>query len=332
MKKLFALLGLLSALVAFTFTDHNHELCQGFLPENDLYISEFQLTAGGLDQDEFDDVLDLVQDVYGPEIAADGDTLVINRRWSDGVVNASAIRRGTQVIINMYGGLARHPEVTRDGFTLVACHELGHHLAGAPKISSTWQPSSWASNEGQSDYYATLKCFRKLFDAADNTEWFAKNDVDSTVEFECDLQWQDRDDQVACYRGAMAALSVGKMFQKLLGDRNPPEYYTPDTIQVSSTDDRHPDTQCRLDSYYQGALCTQDVGVELSDSDYSEGTCTRADGHVRGVRPLCWFKPPVAKDKEEEPRKPWWKRWWPFQDQIVINAEFNPQVEDGPYW
>ena len=138
MKRILLMLALACASGGFFFHSHNHELCQGFVPENDLYISEFSFGKSGLTQAEFDDILDLLEQVYEPEITAAGDTLVVNRLWSDGRVNASAIRQGTDVVINMFGGLARHPAVTADGFTLVACHELGHHLAGAPKIDRGW--------------------------------------------------------------------------------------------------------------------------------------------------------------------------------------------------
>jgi Zn-dependent protease with chaperone function len=53
----------------------------------------------------------------------------------------------------MFGGLARDPLVTKDGFSAVICHEIGHHIAGAPR-----KGFSWASNEGQADYFATTKC------------------------------------------------------------------------------------------------------------------------------------------------------------------------------
>ena len=47
-------------------------------------------------------------------------------------------------VVAMFGGLARRPEVTKDAFQFVVCHEVGHHLAGWPFAYD------WASNEGQS--------------------------------------------------------------------------------------------------------------------------------------------------------------------------------------
>ena len=71
-------------------------------------------------------------------------------------VNANASQRGRTWIVNMYGGLARRPEITPDGFAMVLCHELGHHMGGFPFVSG------WAANEGQSDLFATLSCGRIL--------------------------------------------------------------------------------------------------------------------------------------------------------------------------
>jgi len=78
--------------------------------------------------------------------------LVIDKHWEDGTVNAYASENGNNDVISMFGGLARHPAITPDAFYLVACHEIGHHLGGAPKKGNT----QWASNEGQADSVNTL--------------------------------------------------------------------------------------------------------------------------------------------------------------------------------
>jgi hypothetical protein len=53
----------------------------------------------------------------------------------------------------------------------------------------------------------------------------------------------------------------------------------------------HPPTQCRLDTYLAGSLCTQPVSAAVSDSDVTAGVCTRSGGFTTGFRPLCWYKP-----------------------------------------
>ena len=126
---------------------------EGFLPENDLKISVNAKRFGGISEEQFNTVIDKVNDVYAPLVAQEGGTLKIVKNWTDATVNAYAQRQGTTYLVSMFGGLARHETITEDGMALVVCHEIGHHIGGAPK--KTWG-SAWASNEGQSDYFATL--------------------------------------------------------------------------------------------------------------------------------------------------------------------------------
>lgn len=159
---------ILLILAVVGFSPRTHRLCSGFLPPNDRRIpvpapSAMGEAAGevsGMTQKQFNEVLDLVQKIYAPEVAAHGGELRIERLWEDATVNASASRAGGLWLLHMYGGLARHPAMTQDGFALVACHEMGHHVGGAPK--GGWL-MRWASKEGQSDYYANLKCLRRVF-------------------------------------------------------------------------------------------------------------------------------------------------------------------------
>src|SRR5690606_31922377 len=128
-------------------------MCEGFLPKNDLWIPVDDVRARGLSENQFHDVLNRIEAEFSGDAAARGARLIVSRLWSNGTVNASASRFGNSWIITMYGGFARHPAISYDAFAAVACHELGHHLAGVPKYNGTW-----ASAEGQADYYSTLKC------------------------------------------------------------------------------------------------------------------------------------------------------------------------------
>ncbi len=291
-KWLFAgTLAVSGALFASQLT--GHELCEGFLPDNDMSIPlGLSQTTGGLTEQDFNDVLDQIEALYQPEVAAHGGNLAIIRHWEDSTVNASAMRMGKSWQINMFGGLARHPAVTKDGFALVACHEMGHHLGGAPKVSGFMRTSSkWASNEGASDYYATLKCLRRLFEKDDNEKIVADMDVDATVAQACEAEHGRRLDQLLCIRGAMAGMSVSGMFNDLTKNRKSVSFTTPDTSQVRKTSNKHPAAQCRLDTYFAGAVCKVSTTEALSDQDYRPGSCADASIHARGLRPRCWFKP-----------------------------------------
>ena len=258
----------------------------GFLPENDLYIpANTKNTRTGITQTQFNEVIDKVEAVYGPITSSVGGNLNIARLWDNGTVNAAAYPSGSEMNVLMYGGLARHPAITEDGFALVLCHEIGHHIGGAPK-----KVMGWASNEGQADYFATLKCLRKVFALEDNDAALKKMLVPIRVTLSCSRQFKGKLDRQICARSAMAGLSVSKLFQSLRGLEKAPSFTTPDTAKVASTFDGHPAYQCRLDTYFQGALCLVDENTDVSQRDEVTGTCHPSLGDKVGLRPSCWMK------------------------------------------
>lgn len=261
---------------------------EGFLPENNIKISEKMRT--GITEEQFNSVIDKIEGIYAPIVASEpsAPTLKVVRNWTDGTVNAYAQQVGKEWRVSMFGGLARHAAVTADGFALVVCHELGHHIGGAPRKTSAWA-SPWASNEGQSDYFATLKCLRRVWNDEDNAAAVASMEVPEELSSKCSAS----DDSALCIRGGMAGMSVSKLFQALYSETNAPKFETPSTRVVTKTDDNHPATQCRLDTYFQGALCEKSFNENVEAKSEVTGTCHGSTGHTVGLRPLCWFKPSV---------------------------------------
>ncbi|MCB0414215.1 MAG: hypothetical protein KDD50_07770, partial [Bdellovibrionales bacterium] len=127
----------------------NHQICEGIVPDNDLYIPPFSFFSlddpTGITEEQFNAVIDKTEAVYKDIIAEMGGDLQFQRNWDDGTVNAFANREGDTWLVAMFGGLARHFTITEDAFMMVVCHELGHHIGGAPKYNG----DDWASNEGQ---------------------------------------------------------------------------------------------------------------------------------------------------------------------------------------
>ncbi|MFH1620171.1 MAG: hypothetical protein ABIG11_09765 [bacterium] len=266
------------------------KVCQGFLPENDLRIEIGSQEDRGIKQEEFNAVLNSVEKIYKPIVAARGATLVVERKWDDGTVNAYAQQQGNKWMITMFGGLARHAAVTQDGFALVACHEMAHHLGGAPKFSG-WS-SSWATIEGQADYGANLKCLRRVFSDVSSSH-FTRPAADDPIAVEtCDKSFPSQADRVACLRGVMAGKSVTALFKALSNDHKEYRLDTPDPAVVGGMYEKHPKTQCRLDTYFQGSQCVKTVSEDVSDKDVFAGTCNRKTGQSSGLRPRCWYKPP----------------------------------------
>lgn len=283
-------LSLFISFSAFTCTEDGSE---GIVPENDLYIAADAdgLLDSNIDEDAFNKIIDKVVEIYTPIVKGMGGNLDVSRNWENGTVNAYAQRIGTTWRISMFGGLARHKTITPDGFALVVCHEIGHHIGGAPR-----KGTRWASNEGQSDYWANLKCLRKAFKNDNNKEIVSKMKVPADIKAGCMKQFgEDKPDTYLCQRNAMAGLSTAYLFQALRRQETAPKVSTPDQNKVSRTNDRHPGTQCRLDTYYAGSICLVSENEDVDTNDEEKGVCYRANGKEIGSRPLCWFKPKRIK-------------------------------------
>ncbi|HAT73293.1 MAG TPA: hypothetical protein DCS63_10810 [Elusimicrobia bacterium] len=291
--------------------------CPGFLPPNDLKIPVDSVHARGIIEKQFNNVIDAIERIYKPVAAAQGRVLQINRLWTNDTVNANASQSGNRYILNMYGGLARHEAITMDGFALVVCHELGHHLGGAPK-------SSWASIEGQADYYANLKCLRQVFADSSASHFTRMSAGDEVAQKSCEAAFSSPEDRNICVRGAMAGKSVSYLFKALHNSAVTPRFDTPDHKVAASMLTSHPPTQCRMDTYLAGSLCTQPVSAAVSGTNPAAGTCTRSTGFLTGFRPLCWYKP--ANPAELLP---------PAARGFEVTDEISPSfslLRNGPTW
>ena len=127
------------------------------LPPNNLHIYDNVNKIANIDEKLFNQIIDAIVDQWKPLAALHGATLTVDKKWNDGTVNAYAQQNGNVWNVAMFGGLARRPEVTPDGFALVVCHELGHHFGGYFFYGAT----HWASAEGEADYFAHKLALKK---------------------------------------------------------------------------------------------------------------------------------------------------------------------------
>lgn len=268
------------------------------LPPNNLHLEDNLNMIANMTEEEFRAIIDGVVQHYEAPAAEQKAVIKVNADWSNSTVNASAQQMGKSWIINMYGGLARRQEVTPDGFAMVVCHELGHHFAGFPL-----KGSSWASNEGQSDYFATQSCARRVW--ADQKELNAefRTQVGEFEKNKCDDTFEAQEDRDLCYRTAAAGYSLANLLSKL-GNSPTPAFDTPDTKVVSRTNGNHPAAQCRLDTYLQGALCgkvfdplvipgkkhRRGQGSLEAEQEAAKYSCTELDALEQGLRPTCWYR------------------------------------------
>lgn len=263
----------------------------GIVEENSLYIPAGMKTGGGITEAQFNETIDKIEKIYAPIFKTMGANFVVQRAWSDGTVNAYATRSGRSWIIKMFGGLARHQTITQDAFATVACHEIGHHIGGAPKRAGWFGWSDWASNEGQSDYFGTSKCLRKYMEEDDNVALMANKNIPDFATRKCQAAFTNPEEVAMCQRGALAGESLANLFRALRNSSTPLSFDTPDKAVVSKTNDSHPASQCRMDTYFQGALCDKSAYDDADQKDAKIGYCNRVDGYDTGIRPLCWYKP-----------------------------------------
>lgn len=274
-----------------------------FIPEQFMINAPPSLGPSNMTEDEFKAIIAKIQSTYAPIVTGHGGTLSISGEWKNEKLNAGAAQRGKSWQVMITGGLARRTELTKDGFALIVCHELGHHLGGFPIASRGPMDGTWAANEGQSDYFATQVCTRRIWkeDLAQN-ETFREQATPEKIQL-CERAWLKYDDQNLCLRVLSATesmiLTMATLMQKPV-----PQFSTPDQTQVTKTNDNHPPVQCRMDTSLMGAICLADFTDQLipgkktksghtsleAEQEAAQFSCTRFSGFVDGYRPACWFK------------------------------------------
>lgn len=260
-----------------------------FMPPNQLQLEAQD--GVGITEAQFNAVIDRAEAIYKPIIEKFGGKLVVDRRWSDETVNASAEQQGTTWNVHMYGGLARRAEVTEDGFAMVLCHEIGHHIAGYPYVQD------WAANEGQSDIHATGACAAKMFAPNAELAFVAETTLPEEMKAKCDAAHTESKDREICYRSLVAGKSLADLLAALGNTKA--NFETPDQSVVSKTNNAHPAAQCRLDTYVAGALCGAskwDYGLIPGKSfprhnsmDSQKEAYAHSCESGPGARPKCWF-------------------------------------------
>jgi len=252
-----------------------------FMPKNDLFLQD-SFVGSNITESQFNQVIKRVEYLYTPIVEGLGKKLIIQHDWKDSTVNAYAWQSGNTFYIKLFGGLARRSEINIAGFAIVACHEMGHHLGGFPQY---WH-NPWAASEGQSDYYATHVCAKKLWDY-DYVEDITPSKVAKRA---CDTYLYDDYDRIQCYRSLDGAVGLAM----LLGGGKAVAINTPDKSLVKTTNLGYPGSQCRLDTYVAGAICTASWDDKIIPTTESQSTpllCTDSTNRKRQARPRCWFKP-----------------------------------------
>lgn len=257
------------------------------LPDNDLWKEDGKYRSlTDMTEERFLELADEAIEAFKPYAAIHGKVLTLDPLWDSTEVNAYAYPTANEMMVEMHGGLARRPEVTEDGFQLVVCHEIGHHLAGFAKYG----PNDWAATEGQSDYYASQVCAKEIWkeDIAHNAMY--ETIAPDSLKGDCNEVYSSDEERHLCYRIGMAGHSLATLLA--FGDNV--DFDTRDQNVVDSTYPSHPEGQCRLDTYVAGGLCDVEFNKEeipQTEEEARPTSCMRVDGYNLEARPRCWFAP-----------------------------------------
>lgn len=259
------------------------------IPENDLRFPPLRVKdMNAVTEQEFNTVTRILHKLYAPKIQEKGNVkLVMNADWSDDTVNAYATREVETWTVHVAGGIARAKGMTKESLALIVCHELGHHLGGAPR---TFLYEGWPSAEGQADYWATSKCLKSYYTELSNEEVAIDHNIPEKMITDCTAVYKNFAEMKICIRSMLASLHFSHFLNALPDVRVPVSIDASDSRVVKGTNTNdYPRPQCRFDTLYSGALCSIGSDVATSDTDAKIGHCN--DTNRPGTRPRCWYKP-----------------------------------------
>ncbi len=275
-----------------------------FIDDKDIVMSEMSLGPAQISESDFNQIIQKIQSAFTADVARFGGNLAIKGDWKNEKPNAYANQLFGAWNIQITGGLARRPELTTDGMSLILCHEMGHHLGGFAYIKQV-NPiqAKGIAAEGQADYFATQHCSRVIWGSESQENAAFRKTASTEILDSCNSVWTDTPSQDLCYRTLVATESVIKT---MAGIKNKPmaHFSTPDQSQVTTTFTDHPDTQCRMDTSYQGALCAAAFNPNIipgktvasgpfsadAEKEAAAVSCTHYSNYKIGLRPACWFK------------------------------------------
>ncbi len=212
----------------------------------------------------------------------------------------ATFHRDSSPMIVIKSGLFSYPEMSEDLLLGLLCHELGHHLGGNPKKKRVKDGrDSWASAEGQADFFSTAKCLRRYF-------WDKKNDDfnEKTVHHPEVLHFCEKIknsfflDFHQCLKVGSIAREMALFYQRLQRKYLMREEISLFKYKATASPKiilDYPSGQCRLETLFAGiALCQSpwdhwgdtvlDCRIDLSDDNLQE-----KHSFFSGERPNCWY-------------------------------------------
>jgi hypothetical protein len=261
-----------------------------FLPRNNIKIQALNKTSDEALRLKYRPIVDELLELYTPDIEGYNAQLIFNFDFTSSTVNAFAKQSGNNNEywhITFLGGLMRHKYLTENVFAAVLCHELGHHLGGAPKKES----NHWATVEGQSDYFAANECLKRLLNQGIALSPDTSN-LKTIIKEQCKNSFKDLKHFNTCLESSSISTEVGSFIHKMKQGRRgqrgrKPNINNRDNTHVTRTLIKHPNAQCRLDTFFEGSLCSD----YYQSNGQNNPNCPDTRIKYRGSRPSCWYSP-----------------------------------------
>lgn len=258
-------------------------------PDNEISIPNTNSIYSDALKEKYSNIFFNIQKIYSEEVANYDASLVFKFDWENPKVNAFANRSWNDWNITVYGGLVRHPLMTESAFALVTCHELGHHIGGAPK-----KELLYASSESQADYWANQSCLRKYFktyfSAEQILEMTNRIHLPATLR-KCENVYSNEIEKSLCVILVNAGLEISNFLNSLRKVPKEISLKTPDLKRVVRTNVDYAPIQCRLDTFTEAALCPMTIENNIDQRDEVSSGCMEQNGWFNGYRPSCWYKP-----------------------------------------
>lgn len=270
-------------MIAFVLVLLSSGSYAGF-PQNDATASPPDKTWN-INEKSFWELITFVNDIYKPVFAnvktPEGEAVSwwIEGFWYDKQANISSKKEKVppynwnKWTIQVHGGLARHPFITKDAFTLALCHEISHMLSGAPLLDY-----KTISTEGQADYYSTHVCARKVFGKMEKKRKLIRIGVKLD---QCDKFFDNTYEVNVCYRTMFAAMALAEFIKVAAGERRDTDININDNYEPKYTIQLHSSAQCRLDTMVAGHFC---------DKPWDDTKIPLNRNAVCRNRPRCWYK------------------------------------------
>lgn len=259
-----------------------------FVEPNELYFPSYIRIKGGslVTETVFNEVIEHLSEIYVPVIQKLGAKLEIVGDWEDATVNAVATRDQSTWKVNVAGGIARAPKMTKNALVHIICHEIGHQIGGAPRMALY---GGWPSSEGQADYWSGAKCLKRYYQKFRH-EGEIHGNLPEKAKNQCQTQFTATEDREICLKVISTAVEFGKFLDTLNPKKDPISFETPDSRIVKGTNiNDYPRPQCRFDTIVSAALCTVNPQDLNSPESVEASNCN--DLNRLGARPRCWYKP-----------------------------------------